>query len=80
MNIAQATFVIIGGVAAALTVIGSYTWWVYRRGQESGRVSAEHAADKRAQAEVAEKLRMLETQLDATKARLDSLLLKRRRT
>lgn len=80
MNLAEAIFVIIGGVAGALTVIGTYTWWVYRRGQDSGRARAEREADQRAQAEAAEKVRRLEARLAAIQAELDSLRPKRRRT
>jgi type VI protein secretion system component VasK len=80
MNLAEAIFVIVGGAAAVLTVIGTYTWWVYRRGQDSGRARAEREADQRARAEAAEKVRTLETQLAAIQAELDSQRPKRRRT
>jgi hypothetical protein len=79
MNLVEAIFVIVGGVAAALTVFGTYTWWVYRRGQDSGRARAEREAEQRAQADAAEKTRMLETQLVAIQTELDSLRPKRRR-
>jgi type VI protein secretion system component VasK len=79
MNLAQAIFVIIGGAAAALTVIGTYTWWVYRRGQDSGRAKAEREANQKAQADAAEKVRTLEAQLTAIQAELDSQRPKRRR-
>jgi hypothetical protein len=78
MNLAEAIFVIIGGAAGALTVIGTYTWWVYRRGQDTGRAKAEQEAGQRAQAEAAEKVRTLETQLAAIQSELDSLRPKRR--
>jgi type VI protein secretion system component VasK len=79
MNLAEAIFVIVGGMAAALTVIGTYTWWVYRRGQDSGRAMAEREADRRARAEAAEEIRTLKVQLAAIKAELDSQRLRRRR-
>jgi len=79
MNLAEEIFVIVSGLAAALTVIGTYTWWVYRRGQDSGRARAEREADQRAQAEAAERVRTLETQLAAIQAKLDSSRPKRRR-
>ncbi len=80
MNLADAIFVIVGGVAAALTVVGTFTWWIYRRGQESGRARAEREADQRAQAEAAEKVRTLETRLAAIQVELDSHRPRRRRT
>jgi hypothetical protein len=80
MNLAEEIFVIVSGLAAALSVIGAYTWWVYRRGQDSGRARAEREADQRAQAEAAERVRTLETQLAAIQAELDSSRPKRRRT
>lgn len=79
MNLAEAMFAIASGIAAVLTVIGTYTWWVYRRGEESGRARAEKEADQRAQVEEAAKVRMLQTQLAAIQAELDSLRPKRRR-
>jgi type VI protein secretion system component VasK len=79
MNLAEAISVVVGGAAAALTVGGTYTWWVYRRGQDSGRAKAEREADQRAQADATEKTRTLEKQLAAIQAELDSLRPKRRR-
>jgi type VI protein secretion system component VasK len=80
MNLAEAISVIVGGAATALTVIGAYTSWVYRRGQHSGRAEAEREAGQRAQAEAAEKVKALEAQLAAIQAELNSLRPKRPRT
>lgn len=59
MNLAEAIFVIVSGVAAALSVMGTYTWWVCRRGQDSGHAMSERDADQRARTEAAEEVRAL---------------------
>jgi type VI protein secretion system component VasK len=79
MNLAEAIFASAGGMATVLTVIGTYTWWVYRRGEESGKSRAERDANQRAQVEEAAEIRTLQTQLAAIQAELDSLRPKRRR-
>lgn len=86
MNLVEAIFVIVGGVAAALTVIGTFARWVYRCGQASGITKASWEADHQAHAEVAkevreleDKVRMLETQRVAMQAELESIRPKRRR-
>jgi hypothetical protein len=73
MNLAVAISMIIGGAAAALTVIGAYTSWVYGRGQHSGRAGAEREAGQRAQAEAAEKVEALKVQLAAIQGELNLL-------
>jgi type VI protein secretion system component VasK len=80
MNLAEAIFVIVGGIAAALTVMATYTSWIYRRGQDSGRAAAEREADQRARTEAAEEVRTLKAQLAAIQTELDSQRLRRRRT
>ena len=80
MNLTEAIFVVVSGAAAALTVIGTYTWWIYKRGQDSGKARAEREADQRARAEAAERVSTLEKQLAAIQAELDSSRPKRRRT
>ena len=79
MDLAGTIFTVAGGIAAVLGIIGSYTWWVYRRGQASGEAIAERKADQRAQTESAAKVRILETQLAAIQAELDSFRPRRRR-
>jgi hypothetical protein len=72
MNITEAVFEIIGGLAAALTVVATYTRWVYRRGQNAGRDMAERAGE-------AEKIKILESKIAAMQVELDSLRPRRRR-
>jgi ubiquinone biosynthesis protein UbiJ len=73
MNVTEAVFEIIGGCAAALTIAATYTRWIYRRGQDSGRDMAERAGE-------AEKINILESKITAMQAELDSLRSRRRRT
>jgi hypothetical protein len=65
MNLGGEIFAVIGAVAAALAVIGSFTWWVYRRGESAGMARAEQKA--------------LEKRLTAMQNELDSIRQKRRR-
>jgi hypothetical protein len=44
MTLGGEIFAIISAIAAALTVIGSFTWWVYRRGESAGMARAEQKA------------------------------------
>jgi len=86
MNLIEAIFVIVGEAAASLTVIGTFTWWVYRCGRASGKAKAKWETSQQSQAEMMKEVRMfearigtLEAQLGAVQAELDSLRPKRRR-